>query len=355
MSQSNVNQTHIYRCESLSEIINNLDCLKSDFFLLVVDAEVANLYNDFINQVQEKLQSKGHTVVLWKAPVGEDCKTVEAYEKAIEFFLARGTHRNAHLIALGGGALSDMAGLVAATLLRGISWSIIPTTLLSQVDASIGGKVAVNSTSGKNLIGAFHRPENVFICSDFLKTLSEEERLSGKGEVLKYCYLDKELFSQLNFENKNDRDQMIHACAQFKLNLTDEDFKEKGQRKILNLGHTFGHALEKIYPLSHGKAVFWGMIVKFLLFDRGDLIDEMKGFCDQVKFHPGESPWLHKTFPLDEILSYVERDKKKLNQSSIEIILIKSVGHPEIKSFELDELKTLLNSKKELIRQYVFD
>ncbi|MDD4976669.1 MAG: 3-dehydroquinate synthase, partial [Bacteriovorax sp.] len=229
--------------ESIVDEINNLD---TDTILLVVDHLVWSHYSKEL--ILDKIENK--KVIFWKSADGEKVKNINDFQNAVEFFLEKGIHRNAHLVAIGGGAVSDFAGFIAATILRGISWSIVPTTLLAMVDASIGGKVAINSKSGKNLIGAYHMPTNVWICPKFINTLPETEKNSGMGEVLKYCFLDYTIYDLAI--KKAPIEQIIDACAEFKQKLTTEDFKETGIRRILNLGHSFGHALEFIYNLPHG-------------------------------------------------------------------------------------------------------
>ena len=232
-------------------IIEEINKLQTDTVLIIADHLVWSLYSKDI--VLEKIENK--KVLFWKASDGEKVKNITDFQNAIEFFLEKGIHRNAHMIVIGGGATSDFGGFVAATILRGIHWSIIPTTLLSMVDASIGGKVAINSKSGKNLLGAFHLPDHVWICPKFLETLPEVEKYSGMGEVLKYCFLDYKIYDLVI--SKTDMAQIIDECAKFKEKLTKEDLKEVGVRKTLNLGHTFGHAIEYIYNMPHGESVMW--------------------------------------------------------------------------------------------------
>ena len=253
------NKTEIKNVE-IQNLILEIAKLETDTILIIADHQVWSLYNkDF---PFETIASK--KVLFWKAPDGEKVKNMNDFQSAVEFFLDKGIHRNAHLVAIGGGATSDFAGFVAATILRGIEWSVIPTTLLSMVDASIGGKVAVNSKSGKNLIGAFHLPTNVWISPSFLDTLNANETLSGLGEVLKYCFLDYKIYDLVI--RKVSIDEVINACAKLKEKLTEEDLKEVGIRKILNLGHSFGHAIEFIYSIPHGEAVMWGISLIFKLF-----------------------------------------------------------------------------------------
>ena len=228
--------------ESLVTRIKNL---KTDGIIFLVDEFVWELYQDqlpldIISQTTKK------RILLKTLPRGEKAKSFEVFERTCEELLEQGIHRNFHIIACGGGATSDISGFIAASLLRGLSWSVLPTTLLSMVDASIGGKTGINSRFGKNLIGAFHMPDHVWLNPLFLETLPQVESLNGYGEVLKYSFLDKEI-QEVLLNSKSKIGEIIQLCANYKNKLVAEDFKEKGPRKYLNLGHTFGHAFEKMY------------------------------------------------------------------------------------------------------------
>ena len=254
----------IFKECSIEAILKEIDQIDTDLLLFVVDGKVWEKYGSHFDFKRDFPNKKVH---LWKNPEGERTKLHSEYISCTDFFLEKGVHRHAHLIAVGGGATSDFAGFVAATLLRGISWSIIPTTILAMVDASLGGKVSINTKAGKNLLGAFHLPEKVWADLNFLKTLSPNEVRSGKGEILKYAYLDKGIYDAVMSSN-GDLREIIPQCAEYKLKVTVSDFRERGQRKLLNLGHTFGHGLERIYNLPHGEAVMWGVVLICYLFHK---------------------------------------------------------------------------------------
>ena len=334
----------------VDKIVKEIEKVKSDTILVVIDLNIWSLYKEKLN-FEEKL--KGKKVIVWKAPNGERLKCIEEYQSCFNFFLSKGVHRKAHLIAVGGGATSDFAGFVAATLLRGISWSIIPTTLLSIVDASIGGKVGINTPHGKNLIGAFHMPENIWIDFDFLETLPEAERLSGLGEVFKYAFLNREIFSEFKEEHPA-LEKIIHMCADFKERIVEEDFKESGKRKILNLGHTFGHGLERLYDISHGEAVVWGIyLILYLFGDRG-LIEELKLFKQRVSWDALNPPWMHREFPALDLLNYVMKDKKTHNNDGVDLVLINSPGEVEVKYTTFDLIREKLEENKFDLRTISF-
>lgn len=314
--------------KNTDEILSNID---TDRLLIIVDSNINSLYLDLIDAREG--------IDLYIAPAGEDCKKLSEVEKACDFFLEKGIHRGAHLVAIGGGACSDFAGLVAAMLLRGINWSVIPTTLLSMIDASIGGKVAVNSKLGKNLIGSFHLPENIYICAEFLSTLPEEEFISGLGELAKYYFLDDQVFQLIN--NEANFEEITLRCANYKQEVVEQDFKEGGLRKILNLGHTLGHALEKVYALPHGIAVYWGMKLIFSIFERDEENEFLSQFSQVFGLDALMCPWID-SLPVDEIMEYVSKDKKVTSNSTIEIILPNGIGSPVIQEVSLEEIRTRL-------------
>ena len=338
-------KTHIANIE-LDSIITEINNLETDTVLLVVDHVIWSLYPQ--NLLIEKIENK--RVIFWKSPDGEKVKNIIDFQNAVEFFLEKGIHRNSHLVAIGGGAVSDFAGFIAATILRGISWSIIPTTLLSMVDASIGGKVAINSKSGKNLLGAFHMPSNVWICSQFITTLSEIEMNSGMGEVLKYCFLEYSIYDLAI--KKAPIETIIDACAQFKNKLTNEDFKEVGIRRILNLGHSFGHALEFIYNLPHGEAVLWGMVLVFKVFGSEKNINDIIALKDALNIPGKNPPWFNKEFPIDKIMIYLSKDKKISALSSIDLVLVRDIGDPKIETKTFVEIEAALQNTKDDLKKF---
>ncbi|MFG1500149.1 hypothetical protein ABMA70_08045 [Halobacteriovorax sp. XZX-3] len=309
----------------VNKILNEID---SDRILVVLDSNINSLYLDLID-VREGIE-------IYIAPAGEDCKNVSEVERACEFFIEKGVHRGAHLVAIGGGACSDFAGLVASLLLRGIKWSVIPTTLLSMIDASIGGKVAVNSKYGKNLIGAFHLPEKVYICAKFLETLAEDDFISGLGELAKYYFLDEQVFNLIN--NEASFDEITLRCAKYKQEIVEQDFKEGGIRKVLNLGHTLGHAIEKVYELPHGVAVYWGLKLIFNIFHRDEESQFLNQFSSIFGLDALMCPW-EDSLPVDEMMEFIAKDKKIISRNTIEVILPNGIGSPSIQTVSLDDIR----------------
>lgn len=330
----------------LEDIIGEINSLPTDTVLIIADHQVWSLYSKDL--LLEKIENK--KVIFWKAADGEKVKNINDFQIAMEFFLEKGIHRNAHLVVIGGGATSDFGGFVAATILRGIKWSIIPTTLLSMVDASIGGKVAINSKLGKNLIGAFHLPSNVWICPKFIDTLPAVEKNSGLGEVLKYCFLDYNIYDMAI--RKVDMAQIIDACAKYKERLTQEDLKETGIRRVLNLGHSFGHAVEFIYNIPHGEAVMWGMALLFKLFGSEKNLNDIAALKKALNMAGETPPWLNKEFPIEKIMMYLSKDKKISALSSIDLVLIKDIGNAEIETKSFDEIEATLEANKDELRKF---
>lgn len=338
-------ETNLSLC-SVSEIVSNINKLEERLIIIISDSRVSEFYLD---DIQSQINSTKR-VIVYKAPEGELSKTFIEYERCLELLISKKVHRKAHVIALGGGALSDFAGFVAATLLRGLSWSIIPTSLLSMVDASIGGKVAINSKEMKNLIGSFHLPRNVWINPDFLESLPASELDSGKGEIIKYCFLNNDIYS-LVF-NDAPMERIVKACAEYKKALTEEDFKEGHKRKVLNLGHTFGHALERIYQLPHGVSVVWGMLLIFEVYQKGEHKDELKSLCEKMQINLGEgSPWLNKTFPIEQIMNYISKDKKVQSDDEIDVVLVSEIGTPDIQRKKISDLENILKERKDELKK----
>ena len=246
---------------SLLRITRSLEAARSALTgaFVVTDDNVARLYAPL-------LEKAAKTVVL---PHGEDSKTLKFVENILCEMAAARLDRKSTLVALGGGVIGDTAGFAASVYMRGINWVNIPTTLLAQLDSSIGGKTGVDLNNYKNMAGAFHLPEQVVICTDFLKTLPEREILCGLGEGFKTALLDADAFKVWHgygndFGGGADLFELVKICASFKKKITEADFKEGGLRKILNLGHTVGHALEYLdnHVLSHGEYIAVGLAVE---------------------------------------------------------------------------------------------
>ncbi|BDG03738.1 3-dehydroquinate synthase [Anaeromyxobacter oryzae] len=220
--------------------------------------------------VRERLAATGRLGLVHVLPDGERGKTLGELERAATALLRAGLTRRSLVVALGGGAVTDAAGFLAATYMRGLPWVAVPTTLLAMVDAAIGGKTAVNLPLAKNAVGAFHPPEAVLADPATLATLPARELASGKGEVMKYGALQPALLA--SFAERSGGaipdPAVIAACARMKVDVVEADPREKGPRKLLNLGHTFGHGVEaagKLSRYTHGEAVSIGLAFAFRL------------------------------------------------------------------------------------------
>lgn len=255
-------------------------------------------------------------------PDGEQYKSLEWFEKISAFLLQNNCGRDTCLIALGGGVIGDLTGFVAACYQRGVPFIQIPTTVLSQVDSSVGGKTAVNHPLGKNMIGAFYQPQAVFIDTESLHTLPAREFAAGMAEVIKYGLIyDTELFAfiEQNAEKLQQLDEaslqhIIYRCCEIKALIVAQDEKENGLRALLNLGHTFAHAIEAQMGYGvwlHGEAVATGMVLAAkLAHTRGDLSqDEVDRIVTLLKLYnlPTEIP---TEMTAEQFLMHMRKDKK---------------------------------------------
>lgn len=307
--------------------------------LICIDAQVERLYASKFQILKSK-----ENVLWFSFPAGEKSKNYGEWERALEFFLERGVTRKSHLIAIGGGATSDVAGFVASTLLRGISWSVVPTTLLAQIDASIGGKVAINARAGKNLVGNFHPPKKIYVCHEFLNSLDQKEIKSGKGELLKYAFLDKKI-SEL-FEGDHSLEAVVDACAHYKLDLVAQDLDEKGLRKILNLGHTIGHGIEWVYKIPHGIAVMWGIALILILEEQHELLTKWKEYCKKLELNTLEPPWKSSSWKEEAIIENITKDKKNNELGSVDLIIVKKIGDVAYEPRQWKDVIEKLKAKK---------
>jgi 3-dehydroquinate synthase len=255
---------------SFSQLIQSIE--NYDHF--IIDQTVYKLYENELSPLRSKK--------IFFVIEPEESKNIDTFNTILENFLEAGITRSSTIVAIGGGATTDLAGFVASTILRGVKWISVPTTLLGMVDASIGGKVGINTKHGKNLIGNFHEPISTFFCFDFLNTLNSTELESGKGEILKYCFLDESIKKKCLEEGfSND---LIFNCAKLKMKIVKSDLKESGNRVVLNLGHTFGHAIEKLTNIPHGVAVAKGIEINLKSFSP-NLINDFNHLCSILKIN----------------------------------------------------------------------
>ena len=318
--------------------------------VIVTNVTVAPLY---LHTVQQSLEESGIQTNIIELPDGEEYKSLKWAGKIFDKLISFGMDRYSPLIALGGGVIGDITGFVAATYLRGVPFIQVPTTLLAQVDSSVGGKTAVNHRKGKNLIGAFYQPKFVCIDIDTLKTLEERELRSGLAEVIKYGVIkDAELFKFLE-ENVEkvltlDSDVLIHiilrSCA-IKAEIVQEDETESGLRAILNFGHTFGHALESVTEYreyKHGEAVAIGMVVASKIANLMDICNsEVVERVRAIVIKSG-LPWELPDYKYKHYLRAIRIDKKVVGDS-LNFILTSRIGSVMIKEVKLEDCASLLN------------
>ena len=250
----------------LAKHINSLSIGKKG--AIVTNPLLNKLYGDSLSR---HLSDEGYVITTIELPAGERYKTLKSVSKIYDVLIEKKFERNSFIIALGGGVIGDIAGFAAATYLRGVPYIQIPTSLLAQVDSSVGGKTGVDHALGKNLIGAFYQPVLVWIDLDVLKTLPRRELVAGMGEVVKYGVIADEQFFKFieeHYENilSLESEALIHTVArscEIKAMVVSSDEREKGLRAILNFGHTIGHAIETITcykKYRHGEAVAMGMV-----------------------------------------------------------------------------------------------
>ncbi len=314
------------------ELFKELDNFKDDQFFAVADQKVKN-------HLPQWLSFSPH--IFWlKNP--EEEKTLDVYQDAVEFFLKVGITRDSTLYAIGGGATTDLAGFVAASILRGINWVSIPTTLLGMIDGSIGGKVGVNMPQGKNLVGAFHLPREIYICGDFLTSLPEKEWMSGKGEVLKYGFLSKDINNLIL--KKSSIEDIALACAKYKNEIVEKDFKESGERIFLNLGHTLGHAFESTLKIPHGQAVAMGLKYLFKVLKNDEALGQWERMVRALNL-PIEKMEISEFnhFNKHSFLSYLDHDKKNI-KNSLRLVLVKEIGSCYVENVSLKEFKAKIQN-----------
>ena len=271
------------------------------------------------------------TVVDIVVKAGERYKNLQTVQRIWKTLMKHHADRNALLVNLGGGVITDLGGFVASTYKRGIKFVNIPTTLLAMVDAAIGGKTGIDFGGGKNQIGTFAEAEEVIIDPVFLETLPERELLSGLAEMLKYGFITDTNLLNVNLENYK---QFVVRCGEIKRAIVAQDPTEKGLRKILNFGHTLGHAIESHclttgYPLLHGEAVTLGMIGALWLSVKQLGLDNsvLQNFENQLPMLLSEAEISLSGADIDPILSYLVLDKKNKGEKS-QFVLLEAVGKP---------------------------
>ena len=288
--------------------------------------------------IQNFAANKTKEVFIIDSP--EENKTLSQAEKAYNFLSSINANRDHEIVAIGGGAVTDFAGFIAATYKRGLNLCLVPTSLLAQVDASIGGKTAINFAKIKNLVGSFYIPNRVLICSEFLETLDQQEYLNGLTEVIKHAIItsiDEVNFISDNFEKINKRDlnllnSIVERSINIKANIIINDFEETAQRKYLNFGHTFGHGIESSNmenPILHGHAVAIGMMMALDYSKQKELLSDEQADIALGLIKSFNYDFSNIKLNADEIFQFMKSDKKNKN-SKINLILLKAFGEPVV-------------------------
>lgn len=294
----------------IDDYIGNIDKV-----MIVTDENVDSFYGEMIT---ENLKEETHKFIIES---GESSKTLSTVERILSKMLELNFTRNSKIIALGGGVVGDIAGFVASIYMRGISFLQVPTTLLAQIDSSVGGKTGVNLPNGKNMIGSFYQAELVLIDTDTLKTLPRREIISGLGEIIKYGliwdyeflnYIENNLNDILNLK-EDILKNIICKCCKIKAEIVSKDEKELGLRKILNYGHTIGHALETVSSYkrySHGEAILIGMYYEGIMAKKLDLIGNDYLLKIQRIIESLDIDLDISVYPKELLLDNMMRDKK---------------------------------------------
>ena len=322
--------------DHLREMLKNLGYRAEQKLCIVTDSNVGPLYAE---EVQELLQKEFPNLFVFTFPAGEASKNVKTVDQLYEYLIQNHFDRQDVLLALGGGVVGDLTGFAAATYLRGIDFVQIPTTLLSQVDSSIGGKTGVDFMQYKNMVGAFYQPKLVYMNLATLISLPEKQMISGMGEIIKhglikdrsYFYWLNEHAAEIKERKMETLEEMIFVSCNIKREVVERDPKEKGDRALLNFGHTIGHAIEKLsdFSLTHGACVGLGIVAaSYLSMQMGEISEadvqtiittlQQFGFATEVT-----------GFDAKKVLAATKSDKKMVG-SQVKFILLHQIGEAYI-------------------------
>lgn len=303
-----------------------------------LNRQIIIITDDFIPKIYlNTIKAKMNLPMIFEVPQGENSKSMEIVYSIIDEMVTSNITRDCLILALGGGVIGDLAGFIASIYMRGVDFIQIPTTLLSQIDSSVGGKVGINSETMKNAIGSFYQPKMILIDPDTLQTLSKREFNNGIAEMIKYGMIaDKSLFLDLLQEDihKDNLDSYIEKCINIKKRYVVNDVFDKGERQLLNYGHTIGHAIEQDsnYSLLHGESIAIGMAQMSKGYEfHEQLIDLLNKFNLPYKYNKD----------LSNLLKYIKTDKK-VNNDILNLILVKELGKGVIKPIKTNEIRKYL-------------
>ncbi len=324
----------IYPGQSFSNLAERMRSLGSEGcrVCIVTDSNVEKLY---LKEVMKELKDSCSKLTSFTIPAGEENKNLDEIRKLYVHLIENGLDRRDILIALGGGVIGDMTGFAAATYLRGIRFVQVPTTLLSQVDSSIGGKTGVDFDSYKNMVGAFHQPCMVYLNINTLKTLDETQFASGMGEVLKHGLIKDASYYEWCLDHMGEiserqidvMQELVVRSVLIKRSVVQKDPLERGDRALLNFGHTTGHAIEKLknFTLAHGECVNLGVVAaSYISMKRGMISEEI--FYEIRDMSVGfDLPITYDSLKIEDILSAMKKDKKRIAGKN-RLILLKKLG-----------------------------
>ncbi|MGN0318802.1 MAG: 3-dehydroquinate synthase [Lachnospira sp.] len=328
--------------DNLCESFNKLN-VTGRKLCIVTDSNVGPLY---ALQVKEVLEKTGNTVYIYTFEAGEENKNLNTVENVYEYLIQNHFDRKDMLVALGGGVVGDLTGFTAATYLRGIDFIQVPTSLLAQVDSSIGGKTGVDFRAYKNMVGAFHQPKLVYMNLSVLKSLSRRLFNSGFGEIIKHGLIKdssyynwlKDNVASIKSLDPDALEEMIYTSCNIKRNVVEKDPKEKGDRALLNFGHTLGHAIEKLmnFNLYHGECVVIGMIAALnICLNRNEITkEEYDEAINMFKLY--DFPTYVTGISIDSVID-VSKSDKKMDKGVIKFILLNKIGDARIDMTVSDE------------------
>ena len=332
---------NIHYLDSKEHIIKNITDYHDQYDKVFIISQKSILsYQPFIKQLGPNI---------YFCDENEQCKSIIQYEKIISYLHDNKCNKNSIIIGVGGGAVTDFCGYTASTYMRGIDHVFIPTTLLAMADAAIGGKTALNYKGIRNLLGTYKNPKDIIISTDFISTLSQENIRNGCAEIIKYALImDSNLFENIEenianiFPNPdiNIITPIIKRCINHKMDIVNQDQYDQNIRNILNFGHTLGHALESYYDfkMSHGEAILYGMRVASHLSKKANYLND-NDYQRIIKLIGIFKLSKLKNFDSDQIMSYINNDKKNIGDE-LNYILLKNIGTAVIeKNYNKDLIK----------------
>jgi len=327
-----------YQVNFYNKVNDTIKSIKDKKAFYLIDENVYLLYKDYF-------EHKPKLIV----PALETSKTLEYTSNIFNHLIDKNFKTDIHLVVIGGGILQDLGGFIASIFCRGVKYTLVPTTLLAMCDSCIGGKTSINHHRRKNILGTFYPPDEIKISLEFLNTLGKKDLLSGYGELIKFYCLDSNIFN-INLEN-------LEECVYYGLNkkskIIQTDEFDKGLRKLLNFGHTFGHALESAsnYAIPHGSAIIIGMLIANEISTKLSYCSERYNVNVRKKLLPyiNHLKLKQEWFVFDKLLSYIKSDKKNTGKN-INMVLHNNGSYSIYPINDLEILKTSLSTIYEIIR-----